>query len=127
MNCLSRLSPPPPGAVSPPTAERTVSRALRLLRRTSPSPVANEVEEKATAERVALEGLWLSSCVPARERWMDMALVVDRSSSMVVWCRACAARKVVAARHAAYGYSLVGPRRIWVRGKHGALVSVAAD
>ncbi|MFD8870234.1 FxSxx-COOH system tetratricopeptide repeat protein [Streptomyces sp. NPDC059590] len=74
-------------AVSPPTAERALSRALRPLRRTSPSPVANEVDEEATAERAAREGLWLPSCVPVRERWMDMVLVVDRSSSMVVWRR----------------------------------------
>ncbi|MDX3233904.1 hypothetical protein [Streptomyces sp. ME19-01-6] len=128
LNELSEQAQPAPrlAAVSPPTAERAVPRALWPLQRTSPSLVANEVEEKTTAERAAREGLWLSSCVPVRERWMDMVLVVDRSSSMVAWRRACVARKVVAARHAAYGYSLMGPQRIWVRGTHRALVSVAA-
>ncbi|MDX3228949.1 FxSxx-COOH system tetratricopeptide repeat protein [Streptomyces sp. ME19-01-6] len=72
-------------AVAPPTAERALSRALRPFKRTSPSPVGVEIDEETTAERAAREGLWLPSCVPVRERWMDMVLVVDRSSSMVVW------------------------------------------
>ncbi|MGO4427190.1 hypothetical protein AB4Z54_52925, partial [Streptomyces sp. MCAF7] len=72
-------------SVSPPTAERALSRALRPLRRTAPSPVEVEIDEDATAERAAREGLWLPACVPVRERWMDIVLVVDSSSSMVVW------------------------------------------
>ncbi|MEU5027664.1 FxSxx-COOH system tetratricopeptide repeat protein [Streptomyces milbemycinicus] len=72
-------------AASPPTAERALSRALRPFKRTSPSPVEDEIDEDATAERAAREGLWLPACVPVRERWMDMVLVVDSSSSMVVW------------------------------------------
>ncbi|MFD8378577.1 FxSxx-COOH system tetratricopeptide repeat protein [Streptomyces sp. NPDC059679] len=77
---VPRLAP-----VSPPTAERALSRALRPLRRTAPSPVEVEIDEETTAERAARDGLWLPSCVPVRERWMDVVLVVDSSSSMVVW------------------------------------------
>ncbi|KUJ68393.1 ATP/GTP-binding protein [Streptomyces albus subsp. albus] len=74
------------GAAAP-TAERALSRALRPFKRTVPSRVEQEVDEEATAERAALERLWLPVCSPVRERWMDAVLVVDRGGSMVLWRR----------------------------------------
>ncbi|AQA15471.1 FxSxx-COOH system tetratricopeptide repeat protein [Streptomyces malaysiensis] len=71
----------------PPLPERALSRALRPLKRTSPSPVEMEIDEEATAEHAARDGLWVPHCVPVRERWMDAVLVVDCGSSMVVWRR----------------------------------------
>ncbi|MBL1098768.1 FxSxx-COOH system tetratricopeptide repeat protein [Streptomyces coffeae] len=81
------LPAPRCSAPGPMLAERALSRALRPLKRTTPSPVALEVDEEATAERAAREGLWVPECVPVRERWMDAVLVVDCGRSMVVWRR----------------------------------------
>ncbi|WP_432014656.1 FxSxx-COOH system tetratricopeptide repeat protein [Streptomyces cucumeris] len=87
---------------APPLAERALSRALRPLKRTTPSPVALEVDEEATAERAAREGLWVPECVPVRERWMDAVLVLDCGRSMVVWRRTAARLATVLQRTGAF-------------------------
>ncbi|RKN12524.1 FxSxx-COOH system tetratricopeptide repeat protein [Streptomyces radicis] len=74
-------APDPRGIVS----ERAAQRALRPFKRTVPSPVARELDEEATAERAADEGLWLPVSVPRRERWAELVLVVDRGGAMSVW------------------------------------------
>ncbi|MGW7689955.1 FxSxx-COOH system tetratricopeptide repeat protein [Streptomyces asiaticus] len=89
-------------AAGPPLPERALSRALRPLKRTSPSPVETEVDEEATAERAAREGLWVPDLVPVRERWMDAVLVVDCGSSMVVWRRTAAHLVTVLQRTGAF-------------------------
>ncbi|MEU4893942.1 FxSxx-COOH system tetratricopeptide repeat protein [Streptomyces sp. NPDC044780] len=91
-----------PSADTPPLPERALSRALRPLKRTSPSPVETEVDEEATAERAAREGLWVPACVPVRERWMDAVLVLDCGSSMVVWRRTAARLATVLRRTGAF-------------------------
>ncbi|MFF8814778.1 FxSxx-COOH system tetratricopeptide repeat protein [Streptomyces pactum] len=78
---------PGSGDGGPAAGERALARALRPLRRTVPSAVREEIDEEATAERAARQGLWLPVSAPAPERWMDAVLVVDRGSSMVVWRR----------------------------------------
>ena len=35
--------------------------------------------------RVAEEGLWVPALRPARDRWLDLSLVVDVSPSMGLW------------------------------------------
>lgn len=93
---------PRPAAAGPLVAERAVSRALRPLKRTAPSPVELEVDEEATAERAARDGLWLPECAPVRERWMDAVLVLDCGSSMVVWRRTAARLVTVLERTGAF-------------------------
>jgi hypothetical protein len=58
--------------------------ALRDLRRAVPSPGAAVLDECATAERAA-RGIWLPALRSATERWLDLALVIDASSSMAIW------------------------------------------
>jgi len=65
-------------------------RALRPLRRRSPSPTIFVVDEDATAARAATEGLWLPVLQPAPARWLELALVIDTAPSMVVWRRTIA-------------------------------------
>ncbi|WP_446038755.1 SAV_2336 N-terminal domain-related protein [Streptomyces sp. SID1121] len=70
-----------------------LTRALRPLRGPDPSPrfAARrrlELDEEATVENIAGTGLWLPVLGPAPARWLDLALVVDDSVSMVVWDRA---------------------------------------
>lgn len=70
-------------------------RALRLLRRKVPSPTARQPDEDATARLIAETGLWVPRTRPVPERWMDLNLVVDDSTSMVVWHRTVAEFRAV--------------------------------
>lgn len=62
-----------------------LSRALRPLRTTVPSPTRRHLDETATAQRIAETGVFETVMVPAQERRHDLALVVDVGPSMVVW------------------------------------------
>jgi hypothetical protein len=65
----------------------TLSRAFLPLRRSVPSRTDTEVDEVATADTIAQAGVatWLPVLRPARERWLDVALIADVSASMIVW------------------------------------------
>ncbi|HEY0699428.1 MAG TPA: FxSxx-COOH system tetratricopeptide repeat protein, partial [Micromonospora sp.] len=67
-----------------------LSRALRLLQRQLPSRTAVSVDERATADLAADADLWLPVLRPVRDRWLDLALVVDEAASMAVWQRTVA-------------------------------------
>lgn len=62
-----------------------LSRALRPLRATVPSPTRRNLDEEATAERIAETGVCWPVMVAAQERRHDLALVADVGPSMVVW------------------------------------------
>ncbi|MFD4351962.1 SAV_2336 N-terminal domain-related protein [Nocardia sp. NPDC058518] len=64
-----------------------LSRALKPLGRRVDSDRLFEVDEDATADRIAEEGLWVPVLRPQRERWLSVALVVDSAPSMAVWRR----------------------------------------
>lgn len=77
---------------------RAIARALRPLMRRVPSRTRVLLDESATAERLAEDavlhaatGRWVSGAAcavvtrPAPERWLDVMLVFDDSSSMVIW------------------------------------------
>ncbi|MFA1548520.1 FxSxx-COOH system tetratricopeptide repeat protein [Actinomadura chokoriensis] len=70
-----------------PAISRTLplSRALRPLRATVPSPTRRHLDEAATAQRIAETGVCEPVMVPALERRHDLALVADVGPSMVVW------------------------------------------
>ncbi|MEU5109632.1 SAV_2336 N-terminal domain-related protein [Streptomyces sp. NPDC021354] len=95
--------PPAPGAPPPPAARRAlplrvpeakalraelpIGRALRPLKQHRPNPLKREVDEVATATALAETGLPDVVTRPARERWLDLALVVDDGMSMLLWRR----------------------------------------
>ncbi|HEY8482303.1 MAG TPA: SAV_2336 N-terminal domain-related protein, partial [Spirillospora sp.] len=62
-----------------------LSRALRSLRATVPSLTHSDLDEAATAERIAETGVCEPVMVAAQERRYDLALVADVGPSMVVW------------------------------------------
>lgn len=62
-----------------------VQRALRPLKRRVPSWHRTEMDEDATAERIADTGLWTPVLVPSPERWLSLALVVDTGPTMRLW------------------------------------------
>ncbi|MFI1334802.1 SAV_2336 N-terminal domain-related protein [Streptomyces sp. NPDC020845] len=95
--------PPAPNAPPPPTtrralplrvpeakalrAELPIGRALRPLKQYRPNPLKREVDEVATATALAETGLPDVITRPARERWLDLALLVDDGMSMLLWRR----------------------------------------
>ncbi|MFA1541322.1 caspase, EACC1-associated type [Actinomadura monticuli] len=95
----SRLHPrPEPGAepageaseVLVPTAPMLadalgVQRALRPLKRRVPSRHRRELDEDATAARIADTRLWTPVLVPSPERWLTLGLVVDTGPTMRLW------------------------------------------
>ncbi|GGU43594.1 SAV_2336 N-terminal domain-related protein [Streptomyces daghestanicus] len=79
------LAPAPPMLPHP----LALQRALRPLRRRTDAPAVREVDEAATADRIARLGAdprwWLPVLRPARERWLRLHLVHDAGPTMPVW------------------------------------------
>ncbi|WNG37667.1 hypothetical protein F0U61_31255 [Archangium violaceum] len=73
-----------PGAPALPNPLQ-LGRALRPLRRRRDSHWQREIDEVATAERIAREGLWRPVLRPARSRWLELELVIDTGRSMAIW------------------------------------------
>ncbi|WP_399884685.1 SAV_2336 N-terminal domain-related protein [Streptomyces sp. BBFR51] len=78
-------------APAPPMLRHTLAlqRSLRPLKRRSDAPVGHEVDESATADRIARLGVgpewWLPVLRPVRERWLRLHLVHDAGPTMPVW------------------------------------------
>ncbi|MEU3842303.1 SAV_2336 N-terminal domain-related protein [Streptomyces sp. NPDC028635] len=81
----SLLAPAPPMLPHP----LALQRALRPLGRRVDAPCGRELDERATAERIARLGAdpqwWLPVLRPARERWLRLHLVHDAGPTMPVW------------------------------------------
>ncbi|MFC9929562.1 SAV_2336 N-terminal domain-related protein [Streptomyces sp. NPDC127190] len=79
------LAPAPPMLRHP----LALQRALRPLGRRVDAPVGRELDERATADRIARLGAapewWLPVLRPARERWLRLNLVYDAGPTMPVW------------------------------------------
>ena len=83
----SRIRGHPVGIPAIPGLHRKedIQRALRPLRRYGPSLHRRVIDEDATATFIADTGLWIPVMRPAPERWFDVALAVDSSTSMNLW------------------------------------------
>ncbi|MEU5994675.1 SAV_2336 N-terminal domain-related protein [Spirillospora sp. NPDC047418] len=62
-----------------------VQRALRPLKRRVPSRHRRELDEEATAARIADTRRWTPVLVPSPERWLTLSLVVDTGPTMRLW------------------------------------------
>ncbi len=62
-----------------------LARALKLLMRRIPSGRELVLDEAATTQRIADEGLWIPVLRPTVEPWLDLELVVDEAISMQIW------------------------------------------
>lgn len=67
-----------------------LGRALRPLMRKVRSLTKTVLDEEATVNRIAESDFWLPVVVPDRERWLDLALVVEESPSTFIWKRTIA-------------------------------------
>src|SRR5712692_1600459 len=104
---ILRAGRPAMAAVGMPAASallgiREINSALRPLRRRYTSPVISTLDEAATAASIADSGLWYPRLQPAMERWLDLALIVDDSESMVVWRRTVSEFRVLLGRLGAF-------------------------
>ena len=79
------LAPAPPMLRHP----LGLQRSLRPLKRRIDAPAGHELDEHATADRIAHLGAapewWLPVMRPARERWLRLNLVYDAGPTMPVW------------------------------------------
>ncbi|MFI1381655.1 SAV_2336 N-terminal domain-related protein [Embleya sp. NPDC020886] len=78
-------APAPAAFVLPDRLE--LARLLRRLRQFGAAPNSVVVDEDATAEHAALTDLIVPVLAPARERWFELALVVDSAASLDPWRR----------------------------------------
>lgn len=76
----ARLHPASPVRVAGAPAlpcRRALSRSLRPFKRRVPSTTRLVLDEDATADRMADESRWTPVLIPAQDRWLDLALVID--------------------------------------------------
>ena len=79
-----------------------LTRALRPLRQTVPSPRFRTLDVTATAAASADTGLLLPVVRPARELRFSVDLLIDTSTSMSVWHGLADELRTLAARHGAF-------------------------
>ncbi|WP_344318060.1 SAV_2336 N-terminal domain-related protein, partial [Streptomyces javensis] len=82
--------------------ELSIGRALRPLKQHRPNPLKREFDEAATATALAETGLPDVVTRPARERWLDLALVIDDGMSMLLWRRLAVELRTVLQRSGAF-------------------------
>jgi formylglycine-generating enzyme required for sulfatase activity len=63
----------------------TLAQALKPLMRRVDSGRKTVLDEKSTVERFAAEGICIPVLKSEPESWLDVALVVDESKSMLIW------------------------------------------
>ncbi len=62
-----------------------LAQALRPLARRVASGSKIVLDEIATVQRIAAEGICIPVLKPEPEPWLDLALVIDESKSMLIW------------------------------------------
>ncbi len=62
-----------------------ISRSLRPFNRNISSTFQFEMNELATVERISNERIWAPVLTPVKERWLDIALVIENSPTMAIW------------------------------------------
>jgi formylglycine-generating enzyme required for sulfatase activity/phage replication-related protein YjqB (UPF0714/DUF867 family) len=64
-----------------------IMKALRPLIRRVPSAQASYLDVPATVQAIAKTDLWSVKLQPVLEPWLELAIVVDATPSMVIWQR----------------------------------------
>jgi hypothetical protein len=104
-----------------------ISRSLKPLKRRVPSRSEFILDEIATAERIAEEKLLLPVMCPARDRWLEVALVIDEGTSMFLWQQTIKEFQQLLERHGAFrdvrtwGLFTDKDNKVWLRPRTGNL------
>jgi hypothetical protein len=85
-----------------------LARSLRPLMRRVPSRVNTLLDEEATVRRIAEEKIWCPVLRPALEPWLDLALVIDDSASMLMW-----RHTIAELQHFLSSYGVFRDVRVW--------------
>ncbi len=62
-----------------------LGRALRPLMRKAASPTEQILDEETTVYQIAEQDIWVPIFQPKPQRWLELALVVEKSNSTAVW------------------------------------------
>jgi formylglycine-generating enzyme required for sulfatase activity len=79
-----------------------LARALRPLMRKVPSRTESVLDEEGTARQIAEYQVWSPVLQPARERWLELVLVVEETRTTVVWQETIAEFQKLMERHGAF-------------------------
>ncbi|MEI6332355.1 MAG: SAV_2336 N-terminal domain-related protein [Pseudanabaena sp. ELA645] len=85
-----------------------LARSLRPLMRRVPSQVNTLLDEEATVRKIAEEKIWCPVLRPALEPWLDLALVIDDSASMLMW-----RHTIAELQHFLSSYGVFRDVRVW--------------
>jgi hypothetical protein len=86
----------------------SLERALRPLMRRVASRTHYILNEAATVQQIAEQRIWLPVLQGAPERWFEVALVIDDSTSMEIWRPTIAEWRVLLERHGAFRNIQIG-------------------
>ena len=81
----SKVRVPSPAAL-PNSLE--LMRALRPFRRRVPSRQLHELDEEETVNLTVENGILTPAYAPAKERWLDVTIVIEEKPSMAIWQQA---------------------------------------
>jgi formylglycine-generating enzyme required for sulfatase activity len=79
-----------------------LARALRPLMRKVASRTETILDEEATARQIAEKNIWIPVLEPAPERWLELALVIEETSSLPIWQETIAEFQKLLERHGAF-------------------------
>ncbi|MFN7515557.1 MAG: SAV_2336 N-terminal domain-related protein, partial [Dolichospermum sp.] len=79
-----------------------IGRSLRPLMRKVPSRIEFVLDEENTAQQIAENDVWIPVLKPARERWLDLVIVVEENRATVVWEETINEFRKLMERHGAF-------------------------
>ncbi|MFM6610038.1 MAG: SAV_2336 N-terminal domain-related protein, partial [Dolichospermum sp.] len=79
-----------------------IGRSLRPLMRKVPSRIKFVLDEENTAQQIAENDVWIPVLKPARERWLDLVIVVEENHATVVWEETINEFRKLMERHGAF-------------------------
>ncbi|KYC36511.1 hypothetical protein WA1_43255 [Scytonema hofmannii PCC 7110] len=79
-----------------------LGRSIRPLMRKVPSRTELVLDEEGTARQIAEYQVWSPVLQPARERWLELVLVVEETRTTVVWAQTIAEFQKLMEQHGAF-------------------------
>ncbi|MTJ21621.1 formylglycine-generating enzyme family protein [Dolichospermum sp. UHCC 0352] len=79
-----------------------IGRSLRPLMRKVPSRIKFVLDKENTAQQIAENDVWIPVLKPARERWLDLVIVVEENRATVVWEETINEFRKLMERHGAF-------------------------